>query len=277
MGLFGGGTALGSVLDAGVGLAGGLAGPALSAGASIGTAFLQQGWARKNAMDARDWQEAMRATAYQTTVKDLAAAGLNPILAYQQGASATPSGPMATTPNIDSPDFSNIVGSAKQAMALKDQLAGIKADAQAKQADAVGAGYEAASKQFLWETRQAERDRAIQDAINSVTYGRQLEEQIGLTRAQAKNQDASSQDHLWSAKQSELDWNVRKWDATEAGQLMRRMQLGANVARDGSAVVGNLTGGIGKAIRSFISGDSGGPGGDDFGSSTPRPGGRRGK
>ena len=40
---------------------------------------------------ARQWQREMRQTAYQDTVKDLQAAGLNPILAASRGATATPS------------------------------------------------------------------------------------------------------------------------------------------------------------------------------------------
>ena len=39
---------------------------------------------------ARQWQREMRQTAYQDTVKDLQAAGLNPILAASRGATATP-------------------------------------------------------------------------------------------------------------------------------------------------------------------------------------------
>jgi len=42
-----------------------------------------------------DFQERMRETQYQTTVKDLMAAGLNPMLAYSQGGAGTPSGSAA--------------------------------------------------------------------------------------------------------------------------------------------------------------------------------------
>ena len=48
------------------------------------------------AQKSRDWSRMMRQTAYQDTVKDLQAAGLNPVLAASRGATQAPTGPTAS-------------------------------------------------------------------------------------------------------------------------------------------------------------------------------------
>lgn len=55
-----------------------------------------------NAMEAektRIWSEKMSSTSYQRAVEDLQKAGLNPILAYQQGGASTPSSASASGSN----------------------------------------------------------------------------------------------------------------------------------------------------------------------------------
>lgn len=56
-----------------------------------------QSYNSAQAREQRSWQEQMRATAYQATVKDMIAAGINPILAAQLGATSAGSGAAATS------------------------------------------------------------------------------------------------------------------------------------------------------------------------------------
>ena len=56
-----------------------------------------QSYNSAEAREQRNWQEQMRATAYQATVKDMIAAGINPILAAQLGATSAGSGATATS------------------------------------------------------------------------------------------------------------------------------------------------------------------------------------
>lgn len=79
-----------------------IAGGAAALGGSVIDYFGQKEANRANARMAReqmDFQERMSSTAYQRAVKDMRAAGVNPMMAYKQGGATTPSGQTATMQN----------------------------------------------------------------------------------------------------------------------------------------------------------------------------------
>lgn len=59
------------------------------------------------AKENRDWQTEMSNTSYQRAVGDLQKAGLNPMLAYQQGGASTPAGGFARVENAIGPAMSS--------------------------------------------------------------------------------------------------------------------------------------------------------------------------
>lgn len=85
--------------------------------------------ANKNAAQREmDFQERMSNTAHQREVKDLEAAGLNPILSAGGNGSSTPSGASYTAQDMGTP----AVNSYNSARLIREQLKNIEADTKAK-------------------------------------------------------------------------------------------------------------------------------------------------
>lgn len=84
-------------------LGGSLGGNLLSSGINFFSARDTNRKAKKLAREQMRFQERMSNTAYQRAVKDMRAAGINPMLAYMKGGASTPGGaqPSLKTPGVD--------------------------------------------------------------------------------------------------------------------------------------------------------------------------------
>ncbi len=103
-------------------------GPAISAG--VPAYFAYRGTQQTNqdnlaiAREQMAFQERMSSTAYQRSTEDMRAAGINPMLAYQQGGASTPGGASATMQS----EIGTAVATAQGARRMKAELKAVAAD-----------------------------------------------------------------------------------------------------------------------------------------------------
>lgn len=120
-----------SIIPSVIGGAANLIGGVMTNQAKAEQAAAAQGFSAAQSQAQMDFQERMRASQYQTAVKDLMAAGLNPMLAYSQGGAGTPSGSAAIGQQA------SLRNPAESLASSAAQLGNIKADLELKHANTV--------------------------------------------------------------------------------------------------------------------------------------------
>jgi len=106
-------------------------GPLIAAGGSLLSGHLNNQAAARRQEDAQAFSAQQFASRYQTTVRDMQAAGLNPMLAYTQGGGNAPTSSAASSAGYG--DLGQTMTQAKMASA---QVANIDADTENKKAQA---------------------------------------------------------------------------------------------------------------------------------------------
>lgn len=167
-------------------------------------ASAQMAFNREEAVKQRDWQEGMARNSYRYGMADMKAAGLNPMLAFSQGGSSTPSGAQASSsaaPTMQN-TISPVVSSAQDAISKMLTANDMKSQADLRTATAV---------------REAAQAKAADaSAVQTEATTRKLNAEFGSVKGKA-----------------ELEQLQQKWDkkSIDYDNFTRRIQHGLDAGK----------------------------------------------
>lgn len=137
----------------------------------------------KNTAESYEQTRMLRQTAYQDTTEDLKSAGLNPMLAYQNGATSASAMPVAQNRNIME-GAANSAMAASQAQNMEAQNDLLKAQAVKALAEAQAIPTSVENLQQQTRNMAATLPKIEQEIKNLRTQNMTEEERVALTRSQ---------------------------------------------------------------------------------------------
>lgn len=159
---------------------------AAATAADVGGAFLGQRFAIDRQHQAQDFSAQQYATRYQTTVKDLMNAGLNPMLAYGAGPGSAPQG---TAASATSPSFGSQAIAARVASA---QEGNIVADTAKKQAETKNVDVDTLIKSGMPDLIAAQVVQAQSSADQAQALAAKIRAEIPKVESEIKNLEAQT-------------------------------------------------------------------------------------
>jgi len=187
-----------SAIGAGLGYASGVPGMA-AIGASVGGGIDRNAAAQESAQQAQAFSASQYASRYQTQVKDMEAAGLNPMLAYTQSPGASPQGVTYQPTNI----AERVPTDYSSAYNVEREGERIEADTRLK-------GAQQQAQESMSKLNDAQRDVANQSA-------EKIKEEIVNVKSDNARIRALT-DNLIEEKQVIMK---QGWNLTEQGNVLR--------------------------------------------------------
>lgn len=137
-----------------------------SVGGSVSSAYSARETNRQQqdlSLQQMEFQKMMSDTAHQREVKDLRAAGLNPILSSRYGGSSTPSGSMAVLQNPDKDVTANITNTARMSLETEMNKELIKTERTKQQVNTALAAKE--GSEALNSLEKAKQSRMVTEVM----------------------------------------------------------------------------------------------------------------
>lgn len=141
---------------------------------------------RDIAKDQMAFQAGMSSTSYQRATADMRTAGLNPMLAYQQGGASTPTGASAQMQSEYTGALEKGVSSAMDAIRLKKEIAAVDSQNDLNRAAEQTQKSQAVLNSSSAKAQEANAIAATQNALKSATEQKLLESQYGAVSEKAK-------------------------------------------------------------------------------------------
>lgn len=121
------------------------------------------------------------ATRYQTTVKDLTAAGLNPMLAYSQGAGSAPSGQQAQGIENTVSSATDAYHKSSQRDLMAAQVQNVHADTGLKEAQAIAAKAQADASESASRNSTAAANEATVRMVSQQNYDNPVKKSLAAS------------------------------------------------------------------------------------------------